>query len=445
MPSLIRSYGDELALAKAEPVLALHARAQPLETATNKFLAFAIGLTIGVLTVTRDYIGSPRDLFSRVAPVDFICIAMLVLLFLNHRMKAMPVRSLLYAGAIVLSLIPGLLVTGGERIHVWVSAAALLMAFGYYLLGLNLGASPALIRCMLTGLCIGVFFQGLIVLHDTMASNSAAQWFPDPMAGRARGTFKTNGQLGAYSFCAAGLLLTFGTTMGSLFFRRSCAVLGLAASSFAFLASRRMGMLCMFIWGLLFVLRGIRFWERKSYKLFVVAFFAGAVALAIKWPDIQDTFMAQRFMNAVNGITKDEGFIQNQFRAVVHSANNWFPWGFGVGEGAAINPDIRQEVHNGILAVLVELGVLGILGFMGMVLYPIVNRAWRKRSRDHDWLNLQITTFLIVSLLFMFHNTLARDRAFLLFLGIATTVMLQESRKHEPSVYFPESEEPQER
>lgn len=441
MPALISQYGDRLAIAKAEPVFALHARAQPLETAGNKFLAFAIGLTIGVLTITRDYIGSPRDLFSRVAPVDFLCIAMLALLFFIHRMKTPPVRSLLYASAIVLSLVPGLLVTGGERVHVWVSAAALLMAFGYYLLGLNLGASPVLIRWMLSGLCIGVFFQGVIVLHDSIVRNSHAQWFPDPMEGRARGTFKTNGQLGAYSFCAAGLLLTFGTTMGSKLFRRMCALLGLMASSFAFLASRRMGMLCMFIWGALFVVRGIRFWERRSYKLFVVAFFAGAVALAIKWPDLQDTFMAQRFMNAVNGITKDEGFIQNQFRAVVHSANNWFPWGFGVGEGAAINPDIRQEVHNGILAVLVELGVLGFLGFMGMVIYPIVNRAWRKRSREHDWLNLQITTFLIVSVLFMFHNTLARDRVFLMFLGIATTVMLQESRRDEPSVYYPEAED----
>src|SRR5688572_17822356 len=281
MPSLIRSYGDELALAKAEPVFALHARALPLETSTNRFLCFAIGLTLGVLTVTRDYIGSPRDLFSRVAPVDFLCIAFMALLFIHHRMKTPPVRSLLYASAIVLSLVPGLLVTGGERVHVWVSAAALLMAFGYYLIGLNIGASPVLIRCVLAGVGVGVMFQGVIVLHDSIAPNAASQWFPDPMAGRARGTFKTNGQLGAYSFCAAGLLLTFGTTQGSVFFRRSCAVLGLAASSFAFLASRRMGMLCMFVWGALFVLRGIRFWERKSYKLFVLAFFAGLVALAI--------------------------------------------------------------------------------------------------------------------------------------------------------------------
>src|SRR5688572_4858236 len=256
MPSLIRSYGDELALAKAEPVFALHARALPLETSTNRFLCFAIGLTLGVLTVTRDYIGSPRDLFSRVAPVDFLCIAFMALLFIHHRMKTPPVRSLLYASAIVLSLVPGLLVTGGERVHVWVSAAALLMAFGYYLIGLNIGASPVLIRCVLAGVGVGVMFQGVIVLHDSIAPNAASQWFPDPMAGRARGTFKTNGQLGAYSFCAAGLLLTMGSGTASRRLRALCLVCGLLAASFVYMASRRTGMICVAVWAVVFAVLG---------------------------------------------------------------------------------------------------------------------------------------------------------------------------------------------
>src|SRR6185503_6627768 len=183
----------------AEPgrLVPLRAMAVPLESKTNRALAWGIGLLLGVLTVKTEYVGTPTDLFSRVAPVDFLCLAMLALLFILHRMKAPPKQAFLYGAAILVSLIPGLLVTPGEPRHVWVGASALFMAFGYFLIGLNVGASPVLLRALLGGLCIGVLGQAVIVFHDVLAHG---QWFPDPMEGRVRGTFKTNGQLGAYSF-----------------------------------------------------------------------------------------------------------------------------------------------------------------------------------------------------------------------------------------------------
>src|SRR5688572_26399224 len=92
----------------AVPVFPYRARALPLETTSNRVLAWGIGLLIGVLTIRTEYVGAPRDLFSRVAPVDFLCLALLAILFFYHSMKTPLVRALVFAAAIVFSLIPGL-------------------------------------------------------------------------------------------------------------------------------------------------------------------------------------------------------------------------------------------------------------------------------------------------------------------------------------------------
>jgi hypothetical protein len=426
----------EYAIAPVQPVFPLHARALPLETTFNKFLTFGIGLLLGVLTVKTEYIGAPMDLSSRIAPVDLLCIVLLVVLFCVHGMKMPLLRSLVYVAAIIISMVPGLLVTPGERSFVWTGAAALLMAFGYYLVGLNIGTSPALLRCMLSGLCLGVFGEGIIVLHDSVVAHGS-QWFPDPMEGRVRGTFKTNGQLGAYSFCAAGMLFTFGATLGTKNFKKVCVVLGFVAAIFVFTASRRMGMFSMFAWAAMFSILAWRFSERRSYRLFVGAFTVVLVVIAGMWPQVEETFVGRRFVSAVVGMGKDDGFIQDQFRAVIESAPRWFPFGLGVGRGAQINPSTTYEVHNGVLAVLVELGVLGLIGFLAIVLFPLLSRAWHHRSREHQFLGVMITAFLVISVLMMFHNTLARDRAYLLYLGIATAIVMRESRFDLPSLYFP--------
>ena len=414
--------------------VSFRAMAIPLETTINRALAWGIGLLLGVLTVRTEYFGTPTDFVSRVAPADILCLALLAVLFLRHRMKPPPPQALLYVAAIVISMIPGLLVTSGEQSYVWVGASALLMAFCYYVVGLTFGASRVLLRCLLGGLCIGVLGQAIVVAHDLMAPN---QWFPDPMDGRVRGTFKAAGQLAAYGFCAAGLLITFGTTLGTPAFRKVCVALAFLAASFVYPASRRMGILSMFVWAALFPILAWRFAGRRFYKVFVGGLVAAMIVLAALWPQVEASFVGQRFMSAVSSMGRDEGFIQNQFHAFLATAGQWFPFGFGVGRGSHINPGDGHEVHNGILAVLVELGVLGLAGFMSTILYPLLKRAWQRRSREHEFLGVMLTSFLLISLFFMFHTTLFRDRAFLLYLGIATTVVAQESRLDLPSNYFP--------
>jgi len=426
--------GREGPPAALESLAPLHGRAVPLETRTNRGLAFGVGLLLAVLTVQTEYVGTPTDFVSRVAPVDFLCVALLALLFFRHSLKLPPRPAFLYLAAILVSLIPGLLFTSGPERDVWVGASALLMALGYYVLGINLGASRTLIHWLLAGLCVGVFGQAIIVVHDVV---SPTQWFPDPMEGRVRGTFKANGQLGAYGFCAAGLLVTFGSTLGSPAFRKACVALAITAASFVFLASRRTGMISVFAWGALFCVLAHRFSKRVFFKIFVGGYLAVMLAVGAFWPQIEASFIGRRFMDAVSSMGKDEGFIQNQFKSCLETAGQWFPLGFGVGRGSHINLRDGHEIHNCILAVLVELGVLGLLGYLGTVLLPLLKRQWRQRSADHELLGVILTSFLLISLVFMCHNTLDRDRTFLLYLGIATMVVAQESRLWMPSQYFP--------
>lgn len=400
-------------------------RSVPLETRTNKVLAMAIGTLLALLTMKTGYTGTSLELYHRVAPVDLICVALLGVLFLRHRMKALPLPSCLYVSAVVLSLIPGIASTGLPDSHLWVSFAALLMAFGFYVVGLNVGASPDLLKWLLAGLCVGVFAESIVVLHDAVAST---QWFPDPMDGRVRGTFKANGQLGAYGFCAAGLLVTFGSTTGSRRFRAACIVASLMAASFVFLASRRTGMVAVFAWGVMFAFLARGFARERFYRRFVAAFAALILLIAACWAQVSSSFAGQRFTSAMESMSRPQGFIQNQLWDSLATADRWFPFGFGAGMGSLINFREAYEIHNGLLAVLVELGVLGLAGFLGMVVLPLLRRHWRRRSPGHELLCVLLTTTLFATFIFMFHNTLFRDRTFLLFLGAATAIVHRESR-----------------
>jgi hypothetical protein len=395
--------------------------------ALHRGLAFLVGFLLPLLTLKTGYYGTPTDLASRVALSDLACVALLALVVLRGSPAPVPLPGAIYFGAIVLSLIPALLFSKGPESMAWTAAAALIMGFLFYVLGLWVGRSPEITSALLTGVAVVTLLESVVVFHDYFFSS---QWFPDPMEGRARGTFKANGQLGAYGFCAAGLLLSFGPALESRRLRRLCVVSGLISATFVFTASRRTGMLCVFAWAVLFAILAFRFHDRRFYRIFVMLLVATVAIMAVTWGAASESFAGRRLSEGIGSLMQSDGFIQNQHRHVIRTADRWFPFGFGAGRGSLINPyDIEtHEVHNGMLAVLVELGVLGLLGFASMMVLPIFSRI-RTRAMGREALRDTILlSFILISFVFMFHNTLYRDRTFLLFLGMATAVA--RSRAH---------------
>lgn len=397
----------------------------PRDLRLFRTLGFVLGYALPLLTLKTGYYGTPTELLSRIVPVDFICLGSFGLLCLRGSPTRVPPVAGVYFAAIVISLFPALVLWPGPEDFVWTTFAALLMGFSFYLLGLNIGESRPVTGAVLAGLAWVTLGEFVIVVHDYF---SAAQWFPDPMEGRARGTFKANGQLGAFGFCAAGLLIVLGNLAASRRLRNLCLLSGLLAASFVFTASRRTGMICVALWAFAFLVFGVRFFDRPFYKIFLAVLTVGVAAAAISWGALEHTFAGKRLSEGLTTLGSSDGFIQAQHRNILNTASSWFPLGFGPGRGNLI--DLRDpehhEVHNGLLAVLVELGVPGFVGFIGMVLLPLFQGPRSRRSEDQDIRSVLLATFLLISLIFMFHNTLYRDRTFLLFLGMATALVRRE-------------------
>lgn len=392
----------------------------------HRGLAFLLGFTLPLLTLQTGYYGTPKDLASRVVLSDFVCLVAFGLLFLRGRPARLPIAAGLYLAALLLSLVPALLLWPGPEDFVWTTLAGILMGFLFYLLGLSIGASRAVTTSLLWGLASVTVLEFAVVFHDYFFSS---QWFPDPMEGRARGTFKANGQLGAFGFCAAGLLLVLGRVPESRRLRVLCLVSGLLAGSFVFTASRRTGMICVFLWALAFAIFASRYLDRRFYQVFLGVFLLVLVGIGLSWQTLTHSFAGQRLSEGLGALQASEGFIRLQHEHILKSAGDWFPLGFGLGRGNLIDPwdPERHEVHNGLLAVLVELGVLGFVGWVGLVLRPLFSRAAGPRTEDRDVRTVLLQSFIAVSFIFMLHNTLYRDRTFLLFLGIATAVVRGES------------------
>jgi len=136
-----------------------------------------------ILTLKTGYYGTPMDLASRVALVDLICVIALAVLCLRGSPARVPIPGGLYFFALCVALFPSLVIFPGREMYAWTAFAALAMAFLFYVLGLSIGESPAVTAALLKGLCAVTLLEAVVVFHDYFF---ASQWFPDPMAGRAR-------------------------------------------------------------------------------------------------------------------------------------------------------------------------------------------------------------------------------------------------------------------
>lgn len=347
----------------------------------NRIVCGAIGLLLPFTILTAQVLP-----VSGIAPVDLACAAFLGILLFRHRLRRVPDAAGVYLAAILLSLIPALMVTPGARVDAWAGFGTMLVAFGFYVAGLNLGRYPELMRPLLLGLSVGIFAQ--VVLAGLRVSQSFG-----------------------WAFCAAGLLLTFGTRLGTPVLRGIYVAAGLAAVVFAFLGSGSAGTLAVLAWALFACLVGWRSAKRTSYLVVLGTIAAVAILVAVSWPSLSSYVSGQRILGTAETLGAD-GLIQNQVESV-GSATRGFPFGLGAGHG-----------HDGIAGVAVEFGMLGLAGFAGMIALPLILGRRRLTSKDAWKVVLLLASFLPACFVFMFQNALYRDRAFLLFLGVATGFVL---------------------
>src|SRR6185295_16788795 len=74
-------------------------------------------------------------------------------LVLRGAPAAVPRPAIVYFVGIVLSIFPALVISGGSEIQAWTSWAAILMGFIFYVMGLNIGESRAVMTSLLAGVC----------------------------------------------------------------------------------------------------------------------------------------------------------------------------------------------------------------------------------------------------------------------------------------------------
>ena len=380
-------------------------------------LLFLVGLTMPFISFAQERGHGGAGVSERAAVCDVLLLLALGVTLLRGRLR-LPGATVCYTFALVIALLVALgHVRSQEVMEPVTEFIALTMALLYLVVGYRVADRPELVRGLVTGVAMGVCLESVIVIHDYFLP----QWFPDPLEGRVRGTFRASGQLGAYGYSAAGILFAFGYTRFDE--RRRQTILkyaGFLAVFCVFAASRRSAMFSILGWYVLcMMLQSTRTAVKSvSFALLAVCLL-GPLGMAM-YQDMDDSFLAKRLGGAVEVMFDEDNFIVDQCMQMVRRIDEWLPFGMGMGMAKTYTETGAQhEIHNGHLNMLVELGVFGFLSFYAMI-WTAMRRTWSGRGLASPEKRVVAVAFLAASLAFMIHNRLHRDRGFMLFLGMAS-------------------------
>lgn len=388
-----------------------------------RMLMFGMGLMLPLISLSRER-GLSMALTDRVAYVDILCALTVCVLLLTGRFR-IHATQVVYFLALLLSLAIGIaFVPGLGSVTAW---AALVMAALYLVVGESIAGSPALVRALLAGMIAGVLGEAVIVMHDFFLP----KWFLDRHPDRVRGTFRASGQLAQYGFTVAGILLSFGWT----FYRRNktrvlVVLTGFLAAFFVLAAARRSGMFALLAWVGLFLLLGLRATSRRAYMAVLFISLVGLAALLLRTNEEGESYIVERFVSGVELVSSGDSFIHQQFHLVMSNIPVWLPLGTGAGGGhLALERDgviPFAEIHNGHLALVVELGLLGLVAFYILCARALLRR-WQPPLAGPSparAVRVVFVSFMLAAAVFMIHNRLHRDRGFALLLGLAPSVSI---------------------
>jgi hypothetical protein len=357
---------------------------------------------------------APLD--QRIALVDLLVAFFLATILVPKGLRIHAMAGV-YGLAVLLSLSIGLLrESSGEFSSVITGFLAIAMAFLYWVLGHNLGRYPALLRFLFLGIVFGVAWEAIVVLHDYF---SVPQWFVDEMPGRVRGTFRASGQLGAFGFSTAGLSFAIGW---SLFKQRRVrgliVIIGMIGIFFVWAASRRSALFALALWAIIACALEFKRLKDLRYFAFFWAVIVALILIVVFASHHTNAFAVKRITEAISSIETGNSFIRLQWNSVVAHFSEWFPQGLGWGRGQIVDYSQYHEIHNGHLALFVEGGLLGVLSFYAVVALSIF-RPW-SATPDSKLVQNLVLSCILAAIVMMVHNTLHRDRGFMLLLGISS-------------------------
>ena len=387
----------------------------------QRSLLFVTGAILPLVSLSKSFMGAEEtaSMLARIAPVDVLVVLGIIGLAASSRFR-LHLSGFVYLFAILFSAGVGVVVSGGG-IPVITASMAMVAAFLYFVLGYNVSRSPALTRMLVAGVAVGVCWQLVIVAHDFF---SGSHWFAAQTGWLVRGTFRTTGQLASYGFSAAGLLLALGWV---LFRKRTARVLivlaGLACVFFVFAAGKRGGIIAIGCWVAASLLIGLLRGRGRGYAWLLVLSLIAVGLIGTNADRIADTLFGYRFMEALAQIGSSESFQGLQFQSVMGRFSEWFPLGLGAGLGYTLDYFGTYEIHNGLLALLVETGLLGLMSFCWLLARAAsrhVKRLPACAGGSAGLVQSLVLAFILASVVRMYHGTLFRDRGFLLFLGLAT-------------------------
>ena len=381
-----------------------------------QLLLFCIGGLLPLISLRRGLGGAYAPLDQRIALVDLLVVFFLATILVPRGLRIHAIGGV-YGLAVLLSLSVGLLrESSGEFSSVMTGFFAIAMAFLYWVLGHNLGRYPALLRFLFLGIAFGVAWEAIVVLHDYF---SVPQWFVDEMPGRVRGTFRASGQLGAFGFSTAGLSFAIGW---SLFKRRYVrgliVIIGMIGIFFVWAASRRSALFALALWAVIACTLEYKRLRDFRYFAFSLAVTVALILIVVFAIHHTDAFAVRRITEAVSSMETGNSFIRLQWNSVVAHFSEWFPQGLGWGRGQIVDYSQYHEIHNGHLALFVEGGLLGLLAFYGVVALSIF-RPW-SATPDSKLVHNLVLACILAAIVMMIHNTLHRDRGFMLLLGISS-------------------------
>jgi len=412
----------------ATPPWSLPRRVSPAAPAAGpitKFLAFMLGATLPLITLDQNVTSTSGALSDRVVLADFMALGFLILSGMQTRLQFRS-TTVLYLGALLYAFLVALLRHSDSETFMEASKALLAVGFAvtFVVAGATAAMSEKVLYWLTAGCLVGLFGELIISAHDFL--NPGSPWFVDAMERRVRGTFKKSGQLASYGFSAVVLLGVVSQQLPKRKLLGTCITAGLLAGCFIIMASTRrsalVGILAMMA---TFLVIGSRFANSRLYQLSVASVVVGGVFFVWSLAGLSDSFVMQRYTSAFSNMESSDNWLMVEIHNSLETADAWFPFGIGLGQGFRIGATGEHEIHNGHLAMLVEGGLPLYFGTLALILCP----AWVSlKTLGSPKSNISAAILVAVfvgAVVFMGHNRVYRDRVFMVAAGAGTVAAMR--------------------